>query len=374
MKRKITALCACLALALCLLPLLAQRAEAADLDYIESYDISVTPNTDDGSLDIQVQIDWQVLDEGPVTWVQIGIPNGSIRDAAAMTDNIHSLSYDNSYMYVYFTRGYDDGETIHFAYSWTQEYMYDLDGGAVTYDYTPGWFDEAKIGRMTLTWNDPAGLTASRLDCSAGQQGQQSPYRFEQEQLGHGERMNLIVLYADWPTQLSPENSAANVPQSDSSWNGYDGHESDTDALTAVIVVLVLAFIFLRIVLRHSDGYHGGFGAPRYVFVNNLWFPAGPDGRPKPGSVGTKHRPSPPPSHHGGGFGGGSRGGGFGGGGFGGGGGHCACASSCACACACACAGGGRAGCSAKNLYGAVHLDETLTRRMDEGNPSVHHP
>ena len=53
MKRKITALCACLALALCLLPLFAQRAEAADLDYIASYDISVTPNTDDGSLDIR---------------------------------------------------------------------------------------------------------------------------------------------------------------------------------------------------------------------------------------------------------------------------------------------------------------------------------
>ena len=54
--------------------------------------------------------------------------------------------------------------------------------------------------------------------------------------------------------------------------------------------------------------------------------------------------------------------GGFGGGGFGGGS-HCACASSCACACACACAGGGRAGCSAKNLYG-VGLDETLSEKL----------
>ena len=48
-------------------------------------------------------------------------------------------------------------------------------------------------------------------------------------------------------------------------------------------------------------------------------------------------------------------------GGFGGGGvyGHThSCACACAgCACACACAGGGRAGCSAKNFYGAkVHL------------------
>ena len=53
---------------------------------------------------------------------------------------------------------------------------------------------------------------------------------------------------------------------------------------------------------------------------------------------------------------------GAGGGGFGGGG-HCACASSCACACACACAGGGRAGCSAKNLYG-VHLDEDISKDL----------
>ena len=75
----------------------------------------------------------------------------------------------------------------------------------------------------------------------------------------------------------------------------------------------------------------------------------------------TKHKPAPPRSS---GFGGGKRGGGFGGGGFGGGSSHCACASSCACACACACAGGGRAGCSAKNLYGAVNLSEELTENL----------
>ena len=48
-----------------------------------------------------------------------------------------------------------------------------------------------------------------------------------------------------------------------------------------------------------------------------------------------------------------------------GGGGHCACASSCACACACACAGGGRAGCSAQNLYSAVRQDKALDEKLD---------
>ena len=129
-----------------------------------------------------------------------------------------------------------------------------------------------------------------------------------------------------------------------------------------LIITIFIVWLVLRIIRGLVGGYAGGFGT-RYVFVNHLWYPAGPDGRPRPGSVGTKQRPRPPRSG-GSGFGGGSRGGGFGGGGFGGGS-HCACASSCACACACACAGGGRAGCSAKNLYGAVKLNETLSERLD---------
>lgn len=93
-----------------------------------------------------------------------------------------------------------------------------------------------------------------------------------------------------------------------------------------MIFVLVIFFVVRA---AAYDGYAGGFGT-RYVFVHGLWYPAGPDGRhPRPGSVGTKHKPAPPRSS---GFGGGKRGGGFGGGGFGGGSSHCACASSCACA------------------------------------------
>ncbi len=140
---------------------------------------------------------------------------------------------------------------------------------------------------------------------------------------------------------------------------GYD----DGSGLLVVLAVFVVIIFLVVLWASSGDGYRGGFGT-HYVFVNHLWYPAGPDGRPRPGSVGTPHRPKPPTNNRGGGgFGGGSRGGGFGGGGFGGGG-HCACASSCACACACACAGGGRAGCSAKNLYGAVKLSREVTERL----------
>lgn len=345
----------------------------ADYDYIEQYGVMVTPNTEDGSLLITVKLEWTPLEELPYGQeLKIGVPNGSIRDVAAQTDNIERLDFDNSYMYVYLDRGYDANETFSFAYSWVQEYMYQLDGSAVTYDYTAGWFDEAKIGQMTLVWNDPAGLTGDFTEgtvSGADSVTVQDGMTISASNLDYGYKMNIQVRYTDWPIQLSEEYSADNVP--DGGWNGSDDyHYDDDDTGDAIIGMMVTIFVVMFILVlisaaRRGDGYAGGFGT-RYVFVNNLWFPAGPDGRPKPGSVGMKRRPAPPPSHRSGGFGGGSRGGGFGGGGFVGGGGHCACASSCACACACACAGGGRAGCSAKNLYGAIHLDDSLTKKVEE--------
>ena len=352
----------------------------ADYDYIEQYGVMVTPNTEDGSLLITVKLEWTPLEALPYGQeLKIGVPNGSIRDVAALTDNIERLDFDNSYMYVYLDRAYEANETFSFAYSWVQEYMYQLSTNGViedydnvhydyvNYDYTAGWFDEARIGQMVLVWNDPEGLTGDFTEgtvSGADSVTVQDGMTITASDLGYGYKMNVQVRYTDWPTQLSEEYSADNVP--DGGWNGSDDYYyDDDDTGDAIIGMMVTIFVVIFILVLISaacrgDGYAGGFGT-RYVFVNHLWYPAGPDGRPRPGSVGTKTKPRPP-RRGGGGFGGGSRGGGFGGGGFGGGS-HCACASSCACACACACAGGGRAGCSAKNLYG-VGLDETLSEKL----------
>ena len=363
MKKLLTLLLG-LGLALCL-----SVAAWADYDYINDYSVDIQPNTDDGSLNITVSLTWTALESLPYGQeLKIGIPNGSIREETALTDNIERLEYDNSFMYVYLDRAYDDGETFTFAYSWVQEFMYTLDGNTVSYDYTPGWFDEAKIGEMTLIWNDPAGVTGdfggtsnAVGDVTVTDTGMVISAR----DMGHGDTMNIVVQYADWPTALDQAYSADNVP---ADYNGgyYDDYDSDygyDDGSLVVLAVFVVIIFLVILWAGRNDGYRGGFGT-RYVYVGHLWSPAGPDGRPRPGSVGTPHKPKPPTNNRGGGgFGGGSRGGGFGGGGFGGGG-HCACASSCACACACACAGGGRAGCSAKNLYGAVKLSREVTEKL----------
>ena len=363
MLKKLTALVLALLAAACL-----TVTAWADYDYIDQYDITVAPHTADGSLSITVTLTWTPLEELPYGQeLKIGIPNGSIREETALTDNIERLAYDNSYMYVYLDQAYDAGETFTFSYSWVQEYMYQLDGSAVAYDYTAGWFDEAKIGEMTLMWQDPAGLTGDFTEgtvSGADSVTVQDGMTITASDLDYGYKMNIQVRYTDWPTQLSEEYSADNLP-SDYDHCVYvpcEHFEDDTGDAIVGMMVMIFVVIFIIVLIsaaRRGDGYAGGFGT-RYVFVNHLWYPAGPDGRPRPGSVGTKTKPRPPRS--GGGFGGGSRGGGFGGGGFGGGS-HCACASSCACACACACAGGGRAGCSAKNLYG-VGLDETLSEKL----------
>ena len=253
--------------------------------------------------------------------------------------------------------------------------MYRLvDGTMVSYDYTPGWFDEAKIGLMTLTWNGVAGAEGEFYPFYSGGEGElvteplpDGGFRMTGENLGHGATMTITAQYPSWPAQLYWENSAENMPtdqwEDDFYYEDDYYYEDDSGDIGVIFtVIFIIAVIVIIRAAARGDGYAAGFGT-RYVLYRGLWYPMGRDGRPRPGSVGTKHKPKPP-TRGGGGFGGGSRGGGFGGGGFGGGG-HCACASSCACACACACAGGGRAGCSAKNLYGAVKLSKEVSESLE---------
>lgn len=71
----------------------------ADYDYIDRYDVTAAPNADDGSLTITVDLTWTALEELPYGQeLKIGVPNGSVRDEEALTDNIERLSFDNSYM------------------------------------------------------------------------------------------------------------------------------------------------------------------------------------------------------------------------------------------------------------------------------------
>ena len=205
MKKKLLSLCVTVLLLAALLPLTVQTAFAQDYDRILSYQVDVTPNVNDGSLAIRLSFRWKALEDLPATnsqkgGVKIGIPNGSIREKTALTDNIERLSFDNRYMYVYLDRAYKKNETFTFSYRWVQEYMYTLSGNTVTFDYTPGWFDEARVGEMTLKWIDPAGLIGD-LTATADAGGTAAPQTgmmtITASDLGYGETMGVHAVYTD---------------------------------------------------------------------------------------------------------------------------------------------------------------------------------
>ena len=157
------------------------------------------------------------------------------------------------HVYIDFTHDFRAGEVFSFSYSWVQEYMYQLSTNGViedydnvrydyvNYDYTAGWFDEAKIGQMTLIWNDPAGLTGDFTEgtvSGADSVTVQNGMTITASDLDYGYKMNVQVRYADWPTQLSEEYSANNVP--DDSWNGSDDYYYDDDDAGDAIIGMML--------------------------------------------------------------------------------------------------------------------------------------
>lgn len=332
-------------------------ADSGDLDEIERYDLTVTPQND-GSLAITAVIDWKVLDstsEGPLEWVQIGIPNEKASEIKALTDTISDIYADGTYLHITFDRSYQAGETVHFSCSWLQSYMYTLGSdGSVSYDYTPGWFDSANVKEMSITWKavsvQPSSAAAPNAQSFTGFADAASGDAVASaSDLAHGQKLNMQVTYPSWPTALAVDTSADNYSGDVYDGGSYDSSDDGSD-VTAGIAFIVFWVIVVLIIVRSAESWNGGF-YPTYVYVGGLYYPKGPDGRPRPGSRGV-HTP-PASARSGGGFHGMGGGGSFGGG-AGRGGGGCACASSCACACACA--GGGRAGCSAKNLYGVIHL------------------
>ena len=222
----------------------------ADYDYIDRYDVTAAPNVDDGSLTITVDLTWTALEELPYGQeLKIGVPNGSVRDEEALTDNIERLSFDNSYMYVYLDRAYRQGETFTFSYRWVQEYMYTLSGNTVTFDYTPGWFDEARVGEMTLKWIDPAGLIGD-LTAAADAGGTAAPQTgmmtITASDLGYGETMGVHAVYTDWPTVLSSDNSAVNAPND--GW--YDGDEDEDTSMAGMFLTLIITIFIVWVVVR----------------------------------------------------------------------------------------------------------------------------
>lgn len=306
-------LCALLA-ALLLLPAIGQ---AATLDEIQRYGITVNMRTD-GTADIYYRIEWRVLDdtsEGPLEWVKIGVPNEYVDEIKAHTDNIRKIRYDGSggsFIRIDFDRKYYRNQVVTFEFSIHESRLYQVDesAGAVRYTYTPGWFDDIAVKAYAIRWS------AKNVSYQDAQTLDEDGYYFWTGSLGKKQRVTISVEYPLSALSVNKDETPVYA-------TSYKQSKSSKIGVVAVMVVMLVLFVVLfsaRGGAFSGRSYSGGFWGGYFL-----------------GRSGRGRGPRP-----------------------GGGGGGCACACASHCACACACAGGGRAGCTAKELYRKPRVDDAL--------------
>jgi hypothetical protein len=272
------------------------------LDEIQNYEISVSPRSD-GTLDIAYHIEWKVLDdkqEGPLTWVKIGIPNEHADELKAKSNTIRSIRLlleNGQYVRIDLDREYHAGETIDLQFSLHQKYMLTLENSRnlCSFTFTPGWFDEINIQSMKILWKKGASTYSNAVS-------EDDSLLIWNAALEPGEKLTAVVQYPINAFQISNDTKME--------------QKSDSSA-TTVFIFIGLAVFIISIIWRNrkgGGGYRGGFGRSPRIYAGHT---------------------------HG-----------------------CVCACACGCACACACAGGGRAGCSAKHFYKPAISEEELQKAL----------
>lgn len=180
------------------------KTQAANLDYIEEFNITVDPRMNDGTLDIIYEIKWKVLDsttEGPLEWVKIGVPNKEYEITGKLTNNIKSMTkYSSDYVRIDFDRPYEAGEIVTFKYSIHQAYMYKLSWKKCKYEFTPAWFTDAEVGKIKIRWN------ADSVTKSNSNSKEDNYLVWERENLVKGEKVKTKIEYPQDAFTALPKN------------------------------------------------------------------------------------------------------------------------------------------------------------------------
>ena len=397
MKNKIITLLAGVFLAL----LFAKNsAYAQDLDYIRNYVITADVRYD-ATVHLTYHIDWEVLESdqyGPVSWVNVAIPNEHYSLIKGLSDNISSIGVDyGSVLRIDFDKSYYEGEIISFDFEVDQDYLYYMNqftDGETVYTFVPGWFDDIKVENLTINWSQDKAISWDPAAITDG------TYISWQTSLSKGEKYMVKITYPN--DAFAFDISKTNTDTYDDDYD--DGYSSSGTSAVGVILGLIFmlvifggAFVLpialvVYAIYKAGKGFSAGSTTTTKKVVKRTlvkYYPScpgcgatRPEGKEKCDYCGRsfieseevveeKDLPDPQRYSTAGIYRYGndrntsvrvsyvsvpivtrspissSRSSGS----------HSSCAhsscahSSCACACACACAGGGRAGCSTKDFY-----------------------
>jgi hypothetical protein len=276
---------------------------------IPEYRVTLLPEKD-GNTEIAYYQKWRVTG-GHIPWITVGTPNanftvlsdgsrGNIRHVkSACSRNWSGVRID-------LDSDYQAGETFEVEFAIRQGDLFYADEQGYRLDFTPGWYERAKIGKLVVKLE----FFTDLAEVLAGPEPQQMESRFlawEKSNLVRGERFPISVTF---PEHLFPGPIRLAQAQPARSRGGLR-----TNPWVIVAVTLLVPAVLLVIVLSRSA--RGGYGG----------------GSIRRGGIGYRA-------------------------------GTCvvSCACACvACACACACAGGGAAGCDRK-LKHACPLGATCQR------------
>ena len=227
--RLITALLALVVLAIA--PLSHTWAASNDLDEIVAYDITVDVN-DDATLNMAYHLEWKVLDsstDGPLTWVRVGIPNKHYLSMTGRSDTIKDISYDSSggsYARIDLDRAYYANEVVSFDFQLVQDYMYQVgrdNQGEAVYEFTPGWFDDIKVDKLTVRWN------ADKVERITPAAQQSKGYYTWETPLSKGGRYTVTVAYPDDAFAFNVNKSIETGTAGASSADEDDGGQPETE-------------------------------------------------------------------------------------------------------------------------------------------------
>ena len=107
---------------------------------------------------LRYDIAWKVLDstsEGPLTWVQIGVPNDAYEITGFGGDAVSATPYNQngeSKVRLDLNREFQAGETATFTFTIRQQNLLQKVGDEYRCDFVPGWFDDIAVKQMTVRW------------------------------------------------------------------------------------------------------------------------------------------------------------------------------------------------------------------------------